>query len=351
MLAPEADPSRDALFAQGTDEAPPTLATRVAIIRSCDSGGAASTVSFAESIAERVRAAGGEVVSERAECSIPDQARFAREAKPRLVIALGGDGTINASAATAIAAGADLLILPNGTMNLVAKDIRLPLDPERVLDYAGDLTRIRIDYATVNGRVFLHSALLGVVADMAVAREDVRRSHDAPEKLAALGHLAEAALASEPLEVLLEAEKGSRKQQTRCVAVTCNPLIKGGVVEHGRATLTAGRLGVYASDHHGPLAPIKLLASLGTGQLPQDPETLSTDCATLTIHAKQSTLSVSLDGEVFELDTPLKFTIEPRGLSVAVPTGNPHGPAGRPGGPGAGSGPVAGSGAGSGAGA
>ncbi len=333
MIVREADPSQDLPQREGARSSP-TLATRVAVIRSGDSGGASSRPGLGDRIAERVRAFGGEVVFDRPERSIPDQAALARDEAPRLVIALGGDGTVNAAAGLAIGVGADLLILPNGTMNLVARDIRLPLDPERVLEHAGDLTRITIDYATVNGRIFLHSALLGVVADMAVAREAVRRSDDAPEKLAALAQLAEAALSSAPLELVLEAEKGSRRQETRCVAVTCNPLIKGGVVEHGRATLSAGRLGVYASDHHGPLAPIKLLASLGTGQLAQDPETLSTDCATLTIHAEQASLSVSLDGEVMELRTPLHFAIEPRGLAIAVPTGNPQGTPGQSGGAG-----------------
>ncbi len=48
---------------------------------------------------------------------------------PELVIVMGGDGTILAAAEAFLETGAALAIVPQGTVNQLARDLAIPLDP------------------------------------------------------------------------------------------------------------------------------------------------------------------------------------------------------------------------------
>jgi len=298
---------------------PLTLATRIAIIANTKAGAADSVNDYVRAAIKSIRSAGGEVVNNPHE-PIKHQLQVAQDMKPAVVIAIGGDGTINAGAQIAIANDAALLVVPAGTMNLVAKDLHLPIDPELIISSATELSVLHIDYATVNGYLFLHSALIGIVPEMSRLREELRNAEGFIETAKHLPELAQAALGTKRIDLTLEAEKGISHQRTRSIAVSNNPLSQNGVISHGRESVASSQLGVYASVHEGPLAPLKLLTSLGTGRLPNDPETLSTNCENLTIHATTPTVPVSLDGEVRDLESPLRFVMHPRDLRVAIPT-------------------------------
>src|SRR6185436_8967076 len=60
-----------------------------------------------------------------------------------ILVAAGGDGTINSVASAAIQSGKTLGILPFGTMNHFAKDLHIPLDLERAVEtiVAGHVVR------------------------------------------------------------------------------------------------------------------------------------------------------------------------------------------------------------------
>src|SRR5688572_30410404 len=56
-----------------------------------------------------------------------DAARRAKQAGGAIV-SVGGDGTLNAAAAAALAEGCTLGVIPQGTFNLFARDHGIPLD-------------------------------------------------------------------------------------------------------------------------------------------------------------------------------------------------------------------------------
>ncbi|MEW6636934.1 MAG: diacylglycerol kinase family protein, partial [Actinomycetota bacterium] len=83
----------------------------------------------------------------------PDHAtELASLAGDRLVIAAGGDGTVN-EVINGLSPDATLGIIPLGTANVLARELNLPLDPqsacERIL--AGRVTRIDLGVATESG--------------------------------------------------------------------------------------------------------------------------------------------------------------------------------------------------------
>jgi len=295
------------------------LAGNVAVLASGQSSNDPQRESLARRVADRVLAVGGRVINVFANRSIPEQLAEFDNIDPALVIAVGGDGTVSAAASIAVDRNATLLIVPAGTMNLVAKDLGLPLDHDTLLAGITRMTSTRIDVAEVNGHRFLHSALLGLVPDMSIIREEIRRSGSVVDRAEHLSEFLHTAFAGETFSVDMRAGNRSAKGETRSIVVSNNPISERGFFDHTRDALNSGRLGVYASVHSGPFASARLITTLGTGQLAEDPETLHTDCEAMTIEVDTDPVRVALDGEVRELRSPLRFISRHAALRVAVP--------------------------------
>ncbi len=80
-----------------------------------------------------------------------------------LVVAVGGDGTVGEVASAAYETGIDLGIIPAGSTNIIARELRIPTDPVRAVELLyGPHARTRLDAGLCGDRVFLHMAGAGV---------------------------------------------------------------------------------------------------------------------------------------------------------------------------------------------
>lgn len=79
---------------------------------------------------------------------------------PRVLVA-GGDGTLNTAAAELVGARTALAVLRGGTLNHVARDLRIPEEAQEALDLAAGGAVRRIDVGEVNGCAFLGSSSVG----------------------------------------------------------------------------------------------------------------------------------------------------------------------------------------------
>ncbi|MCD4823107.1 MAG: diacylglycerol kinase family lipid kinase [Phycisphaerae bacterium] len=97
-----------------------------------------------------------------------DATRYAHEIAPNAsaVIAFGGDGTINEVAEGLAGSDVPLLIAAAGTENLLAKELRIPRNAEKLIDLLETGEIIECDIGVVNGKHF-HS-ILGVGFDAEV---------------------------------------------------------------------------------------------------------------------------------------------------------------------------------------
>ncbi len=122
-------------------------------------------------LAERVLGAAGFVTQVVVTTGPGHATELAREATSHgveLVIAWGGDGTMN-EVARALAFGSmALALVPAGSGNGLARDLGVPLEAEAALALAGRGQRRRIDAGEINGQLFFNVA--GVGLDARVAR-------------------------------------------------------------------------------------------------------------------------------------------------------------------------------------
>ena len=90
------------------------------------------------------------------------------------VLALGGDGTVATVAAGLVGTATPLGIVPGGTVNVLAREISLPLDPIEAVRRLADAPSRPFDVGYANERLFLLMAGVGVDAE--IMRDVPRRA-------------------------------------------------------------------------------------------------------------------------------------------------------------------------------
>ncbi|MEX0993751.1 MAG: diacylglycerol kinase family protein [Solirubrobacterales bacterium] len=94
----------------------------------------------------------------------------AANSRPDLVVAFGGDGTVNEAANGLAHTDVPLSILPGGCTNVMCRMLGIPIDvvdaAEHLLQLADESVPRRIDLGRANGRYFLFSGGVGMDADV-----------------------------------------------------------------------------------------------------------------------------------------------------------------------------------------
>lgn len=88
--------------------------------------------------------------------------------KTDAVVVYGGDGSVSQAATVLMGSSTPLLILPGGTANIMARELRIGTDTKAALAdlVSGKFKKIKIDTGSVNGKPFFLRVNLGVMADM-----------------------------------------------------------------------------------------------------------------------------------------------------------------------------------------
>ena len=94
-----------------------------------------------------------------------------------VIVAGGGDGTVNAVASAIIGNSAIKLgILPMGTLNHFARDLGIPIDMEKAVETIVTGHVKSIDVGEVNGKIFINNSGLGLYPAMVRLREGLQKS-------------------------------------------------------------------------------------------------------------------------------------------------------------------------------
>jgi diacylglycerol kinase (ATP) len=147
------------------------LRRRALIILNPAAGRSGSSRRRLERVVAALERRGCAAVLRRAGQEIGDAERLAREAEAEfdVIVAAGGDGTLNAVVNGRAAAPRPVAILPFGTANVLAREIGLPKDAERLAELiaAGQARPVRP--GLVGGRLFLTTASSGFDAETVAA--------------------------------------------------------------------------------------------------------------------------------------------------------------------------------------
>lgn len=237
-----------------------------------------------------------------------------RRAPPDLLVVIGGDGTVLAAAEAFIDTGTALTVVPAGTVNQLARDLGIPLDPLEAVAVLARGSRRSIDVGMVNGRAFLCTSVIGPLALLQRYREEARGRVLA--SLVSFVRTGLKALTLRPSRLALESGPHAWQQETRGVIVSVNPFLEAVSRVPRRACLDGGLLGVYAARESGPFPLFRMAAAIIAGRARRDQAIGYHETAELTVRARRRRLVVLNDGEVRRLETPLRFSVRRRALTV-----------------------------------
>jgi diacylglycerol kinase family enzyme len=252
--------------------------------------------------------------------------RAVREALARgatLIVAGGGDGTLNQVASALLAdpraAQARFGVLPLGTLNHFAKDLGIPLELDAAVAALASARVAEVDVAEVNGEVFLNNSSIGLYPDIVRERER-QQSRLGRGKWPAFAWACLAALRRYSFHtVRLRADGREHVRRTPFVFVGNNDYDMSGRDIGARHGLDGGELCVWVAHRAGRLGLLWFALAALLGQLHRVHGLDHLRTGRLRIESHAARMRVSTDGEVRELPTPLDYRSRPRALRVLVP--------------------------------
>lgn len=254
---------------------------------------------------------GGEII---------ELAKRAARGNAEIIVAGGGDGTISAVASHLAGTDKILGVLPLGTLNHFAKDLQIPLALEDALQniIAGNI--IKVDVGEVNGYIFLNNSGLGFYPAVVRTREQhQKRGHG--KWTAFVKAMFKVLSRNLFLHIRLSADDKELVTRTPFVFVGNNEYEIESFNIGGRGCLDAGHLSLYMTKKTGRLALVEVALRALTGTLRQDKDFISICTDEIFIETRRKKNRVAIDGEVFILESPFKYIVRPKALSVIAPAG------------------------------
>ncbi|MBP9587114.1 MAG: diacylglycerol kinase family lipid kinase [Bacteroides sp.] len=231
-----------------------------------------------------------------------------------IVVAVGGDGTINEIARSLVHTDTALGIIPYGSGNGLARHLHIPLDPKRALDILNRGVIDVIDYGKINGTTFFCTC--GVGFDAFVSLKFANAG-----KRGLLTYLEKTLLESlnyEPETYELETEDGTSKYKAFLIACGNASQYGNNAYITPQATLTDGLLDVTILEPFTVLDVPSLAYQLFNKTIDQNSRIKTFRCKKLTIHRTKPGV-VHFDGDPLQEGKIVNIEIVNKGLRVVVP--------------------------------
>jgi YegS/Rv2252/BmrU family lipid kinase len=243
-----------------------------------------------------------------------------------VVVAAGGDGTINAVAAGMYSSGKPLGVLPLGTLNHFSKDLGIPQDIQQAAHVVvyGDVQLV--DVAFVNNRLFLNNSSIGLYPRM--VRHRVRQQKELGRNkwiaMMIAGYSTLQELRRNAMRISIDDGHGVSKVLIRSPFVFIgNNVYETTLQSLGtRKGLTDGVLSMLMLHNPSRLRMMTALFHMLFFPNRHVPDITHSTAKGITIESRRSTLLTSFDGEIAKLSTPLRYTVAPASLPVMVPRGS-----------------------------
>jgi diacylglycerol kinase family enzyme len=247
-------------------------------------------------------------------------ARLARENWDKVIVG-GGDGTVASAAQHLQHSNTALGILPFGTLNLAARDVGMPLDPQLAATALATAVPTLTDLLEVNGRPCLCVTILGFYPAMQMRRESYHGQRWWVKAIQTIvGTLR--SFTKYPA-VHFEMRDGNRRWtvSTRFAVFANNSYDDVLGILPRKTSLNQGFLTAYISAHHTRLGVARACLAYLFGRARNDPGLLAFQARDLIVTARRrKSLPIMIDGEILRENLPLVLHMRPEALRLLIPT-------------------------------
>lgn len=238
----------------------------------------------------------------------------AAEEEADVVVAIGGDGTINEIARSLVHTNTALGIIPCGSGNGLARHLHIPMEPKKALDVLNDGCMDTIDYGKINGTDFFCTCGLGFDAFVSL-----KFAHAGKRGL--LTYLEKTLLESlkyQPETYELETENAVTKYKAFLIACGNASQYGNNAYIAPQATLTDGLLDVTILEPFTVLDVPSLAFQLFNKTIDQNSRIKTFRCKKLCIRRTKPGV-VHFDGDPLETGSEVNIELIKSGLRVVVP--------------------------------
>lgn len=239
-----------------------------------------------------------------------------------VVIAAGGDGTINTVAQAVLGSGVPFGVLPQGTFNYFGREHGIPEGSEAAAGVFANLTLKPVQVGRVAGRIFLVNASLGLYPQLLEDREAHKKRFGRRRAVALISAVTSLLNRHRQLDLEFESEGATSHLRTLTLFAGNNRLqlerigieqAHSGVLERGELVCTVLR----------PISRLKMLGLILRGALGHLGNAKNVDSFAfrkLTVTPRrQRRMKLGTDGEVAWAATPLMFEVAAEKLLLITP--------------------------------
>jgi diacylglycerol kinase family enzyme len=243
-----------------------------------------------------------------------------------IVVAAGGDGTINTVAQAALGNGCAFGVLPQGTFNYFSRTHGIPSDTAAALQVllAGHSRPAQV--GLVGDRVFLVNASLGLYPQLLEEREGWKRQFGRTRLVAFGAGLATLLRGHRSLRLRVDSQGQQRELRTPTLFIGNNALQLRQLGLPEADAVDAGCLAAIALRPVGLLKMLGLLWRGAFGRLDEADALIHVATRQLTVRGSRrlgsfgaSRIKVATDGEVTWMRLPLTFRVAPQTLDLLRP--------------------------------
>ncbi|HWL30423.1 MAG TPA: diacylglycerol kinase family protein [Burkholderiaceae bacterium] len=247
------------------------------------------------------------------------------------VVAVGGDGTINAVATAALASNCLFGAIPQGTFNYFGRTHGIPEDTEAALKDLLEGEPRPVQVGLVNDRVFLVNASVGFYPELLEEREEFKQRYGRSRLVALWSALVTALGDHRYLDMALEQDGRRVHLRTTTLFIGNNRLQLEQVGMPQAESVKQGQLAAIAVKPVRTRAMLWLAARGALGKLAEADNVIGFSFRSLTVEplglwrgmrgaaragqqadkktARKHRIKVAIDGEIVWLPTPLEFRV------------------------------------------
>ena len=256
--------------------------------------------------------------------SIQALAREAVEAAKAVrgvVVAAGGDGTINAVAQATLGSGCAFGVLPQGTFNYFSRTHGIPSDTAEALQVLLNEKPRAVQVGLVNDRVFLVNASMGLYAKLLEDREAFKVQYGRHRWVAFWSGLVTVLRGDRPWHLHMDWQGKERDIRTQTLFIANNALQLHQIGLDEAEAPEQGQLAAIALKPIGAFAMMGLLARGALGRLGEADSVESFSFESLKIQSMRGRrrVKVATDGEIAWMQMPLHFRVAPEPLWLVRP--------------------------------